>query len=70
MSPDEIRKTIKEERERQGLSFYRVSKWSGLNIETPKAIEDGQDVRLETLHTLCEALGIELKLVITEDRER
>ena len=51
---------IKAWRECKGWTRYRLSKRSGVQEISIKRIEEGAGLRLDTLHKLLDAMGLEL----------
>jgi transcriptional regulator with XRE-family HTH domain len=69
MKPESVRETLQKERKRQGLTYYKLAQAAGLDIETAKKVELGQDLRFSTLQALCNALSIEIRLITAEERD-
>lgn len=58
-----IARVIKKAREEKGLSVYKLARKSSIDTATIYRIEDGLNtVRIDTLHKLCKALGLEIKV--------
>lgn len=53
-------KEIKAWRECKGWTRYQLSKHSGVQEISIKRIEEGAGLRLDTLHKLLDAMGLEL----------
>lgn len=51
---------IKAWRECKGWTRYQLSKHSGVQEISIKRIEEGAGLRLDTLHKLLDAMGLEL----------
>lgn len=62
---DNIGNVIRQERERQGISRYKLSKDLGLSYPTVLKAETGGDTRLRTLQKICDALSIKIVLQAT-----
>lgn len=62
---NKIGDVIRRERERQGISRYRLSRDLGLSYPTVLSAETGGDTRLRTLQKICEALSIKIILQAT-----
>lgn len=62
---DRVAEIIKEERERQGLSLYRLAEKSGIPASNLHRIEKGLVCpRIDTVHAICVALDLEIQLPI------
>ena len=58
-----IARVIKKARETKGWSIYKLAYKSGVNCTHIYRIEEGfLSVRIDTLHKLCKALGLEIKV--------
>lgn len=58
-----IARVIKKAREAKGWSVYKLACKSGVNCAHIYRLEDGfLSVRIDTLHKLCKALGLEIKV--------
>lgn len=55
-----IGREIKAWREAKGWTRYQLSKHSGVQEISIKRIEEGAGLRLDTLHKLLDAMGLEL----------
>lgn len=55
-----IGREIKAWRECKGWTRYQLSKHSGVQEISVKRIEEGAGLRLDTLHKLLDAMGLEL----------
>jgi len=65
MHHEELIKTLKERREALKVNQEYLAELSEVGLRTLKAIESGKgNPTLETLHKLCDVLGLELKLEI------
>lgn len=63
---DYIAVEIKKAREAKGWSVYKLACKSGVNCAHIYRLEDGfLSVRIDTLHKLCKALGLEIKVPLT-----
>ena len=58
-----IARKIKEAREAKGWTVYKLACKSGVNASHIYRLEDGfLSARIDTLHRLCKALDIEIKV--------
>jgi y4mF family transcriptional regulator len=57
----QIGQTIKEARNRLGLSQVELAQLAGVSYRPIYQIEDGKSIRLATLLQLCDALGLDLE---------
>lgn len=58
-----ISRVIKKAREAKGWSIYKLAYESGVNYAHIYRLEEGfLSVRIDTLHKLCKALGLEIKV--------
>ena len=58
-----IARVIKKARETKGWSVYKLAYKSGVNCAHIYRLEEGfLSVRIDTLHKLCKALGLEIKV--------
>lgn len=55
-----VAREIKAWRECKGWTRYQLSKHSGVQEISIKRIEEGAGLRLDTLHKLLDAMGLEL----------
>lgn len=56
---------IRKERERQGLTVYKLAELSGVHAANIHKIEDGENCpRIDTMQAICKALNIEIRLPI------
>lgn len=56
-------KRVLSEREAQGLSYYELTKQSGVATNVIKSIEQGdKDYTFRSLVQVCEALGLKIKI--------
>lgn len=55
-----VGREIKAWRECKGWTRYQLSKHSGVQEISIKRIEEGAGLRLDTLHKLLDAMGLEL----------
>ena len=60
---------IKAWRECKGWTRYQLSKYSGVQEISIKKIEEGAGLRLDTLHKLLDAMGLELGISRKPDFE-
>jgi ribosome-binding protein aMBF1 (putative translation factor) len=55
---------VREAREAQGLTWYKLAKLAGIpNSNTVRDIESGRDVKLSNIEAVAAALGLKLQLV-------
>lgn len=58
-----IAREVKKAREAKGWSVYKLAYKSGVNYAHIYRLEEGfLSVRIDTLHKLCKALGLEIKV--------
>ncbi len=63
LAADYIARVIKKAREERGWSVYKLACKSGVNCAHIYRLEDGfLSVRIDTLHKLCVALKLEIKV--------
>lgn len=63
LAADYIAVEIKKAREAKGWSVYKLACKSGVNCAHIYRLEEGfLSVRIDTLHKLCKALGLEIKV--------
>ncbi|MEV0849987.1 helix-turn-helix transcriptional regulator [Streptomyces sp. NPDC049954] len=54
----ELAKNVKKHRRRMGWSQERLAENAAVSIQTVRKLEEGGDVRTDTLHMIARGLGV------------